>query len=305
MKKYHMYVLLFCVMVAWGFNVIATKLLVAAFLPVTMTAFRIFTAGCSVFIVLFLMKKVRRLTRREFLYVAFGALLNVVGHHYFLSVGLSKTTASNGGLILGLGPLLTSIMAVIFLGSAMSVLRVIGIVLGLSGVSFIVLEGGGIAGVSFGDVDVFLAILLQAASFILIKKASETLDPRLMTGYMLLIGSGFLFVLGLWMEPDGLAQMKHGSPGIWAVFFASAVLATAFGHMSYNYAIQAVGAAEASIFLNLTPFFSLLGAVVFLGEKLVFAQVAGFVMILGGVLLGSGSAEELYLNRKRKMRAAG
>ncbi|WP_414631776.1 DMT family transporter [Aneurinibacillus sp. UBA3580] len=301
LSKYRVYLILFCTMIVWGFNVTAVKVLVTNFMPVTMTAFRIFAAGVSVFIILFCFKKVRMLTKTEFRYIFFGGLLNVVAHHYFLSVGLTKTSASNGGLILGMGPLLTAILAALFLGNRFSVMRVIGILLGITGVSFIVLKGNsGINGISMGDVNVFVSVFAQAISFILIRKASSTLDPRLMTGYMLVIGSVFLFILGLFLEPGGIKSMAHGSIGMWVIFFASAIIATAIGHMIYNQAIGNVGAAESAIFLNLSPFFSLVGAAIFLGERIVMEQILGFIFILFGVLLGSGAFEEMRSNIKQK-----
>ncbi|MFB7140200.1 DMT family transporter [Gottfriedia sp. NPDC056225] len=300
LKKQQIYIILFCIMVVWGFNVIATKVLVENFMPVTMTAIRVFTAGVSVFIILFLIKKVRLLTKREFGYVFPAMLLNVVAHHYFLSIGLSQTSASNGGLILGMGPLLTALLSVFFLGSVMTFVRILGVLFGFAGVAFIVFQsGGGFHGVSHGDFYVFLAILAQASSFVLIKKASKTLDPRLMTGYMLVMGSIILFGISQILEPDGLASMVHHSAGIWAVFFASAVVATAMGHMLYNFALGKVGTTEAAIFLNLNPFFSLIGAVLFLGEKIVLTQVVGFILILIGVLFGSGVYEDLSRKIKR------
>ncbi|PGS51693.1 EamA family transporter [Bacillus sp. AFS041924] len=300
MKKQQIYIILFCIMVIWGFNVIATKILVEDFMPVTMTAIRVFTAGVSVFIILFLIKKVRLLTKREFGYVFPAMLLNVVAHHYFLSIGLSQTSASNGGLILGMGPLLTALLSVFFLGSVLTFVRVLGVLFGFAGVAFIVFQsGGGFHGVSHGDFYVFLAILAQASSFVLIKKASKTLDPRLMTGYMLVMGSIILFGISQILEPNGMASMVHHSAGIWAVFFASAVVATAIGHMLYNFSLGKVGTTEAAIFLNLNPFFSLIGAILFLGEKIVLTQVVGFILILIGVLFGSGVYEDLSRKYKR------
>ncbi|WP_377896987.1 DMT family transporter [Gottfriedia sp. OAE603] len=300
LKKQHIYLILFCIMVVWGLNVIATKILVANFMPVTMTAFRVFTAGISVFIILFLFKKVRKLTKKEFKYVFFAMLLNVVAHHYFLSIGLSQTSASNGGLILGMGPLLTALLSVFFLGSVLTFVRVLGVLFGFAGVAFIVLQSGeGFHGISHGDFYVFLAILAQAASFVLIKKVSRTLDPRLMTGYMLVMGSIILFGISQIVEPNGMASMLHHSTGIWAVFFSSAIIATAIGHMLYNYALGEVGTTEASVFINLNPFFSLIGAALFLGEKIVLTQVIGFVLILIGVVFGSGAFEEISRKMKR------
>ncbi|MGP7818483.1 DMT family transporter [Niallia sp. 01092] len=300
MKKSTIYFILLCVMVTWGMNVIATKVLVANFLPTTMTAFRIFTAGICVFIILFSLKKVRMLTKKEWVYVCLGALFNVVGHHYFLSIGLKNTSATNGGLILGMGPLLSTILAIIFLRSAVTVSKMVGVFFGLLGVYFIVLKGAnGWNGVSFGDLYMFISILSQAISFIMIKKVSNTLDPRLMTGFMLIIGSICLFMISLFTEPNGLASMAKGSFSVWLIFFSSAIIATALGHMAYNYAVGKIGVTEAAIFINLNPFFALVGAVLFLGETIVLSQDTGFVFIIVGILLGSGALEEFIRKMKR------
>ncbi|WP_254842659.1 DMT family transporter [Bacillus sp. MRMR6] len=296
------YILLVFVMLSWGLNVTATKIVVAAFLPVTITALRIFTAAIAVFIILFFLKKIRIPTRSELGYIIIAAFLNVVGHHYFLSLGLAKTSASNGGLILGLGPILTTIAAFFFLKTRITFIQLFGIILGLTGVSFIVLIGqGGISTISIGDVYVFISIFTQAFSFVMIKKISNTLDPRLMTGYMLLIGSGILFLISLIQEPNGLSQLQHGSFGIWVIFLSSAVIATAIGHTIYNYAIGKVGVSEAAIFINLSPFFSLVGAAFILGERITMTQILGFLFIILGVLLGSGALEEFSKHIKKRM----
>ena len=302
MSKIKIYIILFFVVASWGFNVTATKFLVANFTPVTMTAARIFVAGVFVFIFLFFMKKIRKLTKREWRVVIIASLFSVVGHQYFLSVGLTETTASNGGMILGTVPLMTAIMAIIFLKDRLTLIRVAGFLLGLLGVSFIVLVGSeGLSGISIGDVHVFFSVLAQAISFIIISVASPTLDPRLMTGYMLVIGSIGLFGIGIFQEPNGIDSLvSQTSIGIWAIFLASAVISTALGHMLYNDAIGKVGPAETAIFINLNPFFALVSAVIFLGESIGVTQILGFILILLGVLFGSGAYEEMRRKHKNK-----
>jgi drug/metabolite transporter (DMT)-like permease len=302
-QVYKIYLLLIFVMAAWGLNVTATKIIVSHFPPVTITALRVFTAGVSVFIILYFLGQLRIPSKKEWLYIFVGGLFNVVAHHYFLSIGLSKTSASNGGLILGLGPLLTTIMAFLFLHNRITLARITGILLGFIGVSFIVLKGHGrISTISLGDIYVFFAILAQAISFVIIKKISNTLDPRLMTGYMMVIGSLILFIISLIQEPEGLKSLSNRSVGVWLIFVASAVIATALGHTIYNYALGKVGVAESAIFINLNPFFSLVGAFLFLNEKISFTQVFGFIFILVGVLFGSGALEEIiYQSRHKNM----
>jgi drug/metabolite transporter (DMT)-like permease len=302
--KSKMYMILFGVMFAWGMNVIATKILVMNFMPVTMTAFRIFTAAASVFLILGIAKKVRIPTKKEWLYIGMGSMFNVVGHHYFLSLGLKETSATNGGLILGTAPLLTAILSIIFLNHKVTRWKVAGILAGFFGISFVILGNGGrVHHISVGDVYVFLSILSQSISFIIISKSAKTLDPRLMTGYMLFIGSCALFLISIVLEPNGLQSMSKGTADIWAVFFLSAIVATACGHMMYNYAVGKLGAAESSIFINLNPFFALIGSFLFLGEHIALKQMLGFIFIILGVVFGSGAYEEIARRplRKRKM----
>ncbi|WP_253701702.1 DMT family transporter [Bacillus sp. FJAT-27445] len=302
-KNLRIYAILVAVMAAWGLNVIATKIIVTTFSPVAITSLRILVAGITVFLVLALLKKIRKPTRHEFIYTFIASIFNVVCHHYFLSLGLTKTTASNAGLILGLGPLLSAILAAIFLGSRFTALRTAGVLAGLAGVSFIVLENGtGVGSVSIGDLFIFLSILTQAGSFILIKKVSRTMDARLMTGYMLLFGSIILFLISLVQEPGALSGIFKAPAGVWPVFFASAIIATALGHMAYNSAISKVGVAESAIFINLSPFFSLIGAAVFLNETITYSHLAGFILILFGVMLGSGAIEEWNASGKKLYR---
>jgi drug/metabolite transporter (DMT)-like permease len=301
MSSMKIYFILIGVMVIWGFNVSFVKILVDHMLPVTITSFRIFTAALTVFLVLGFSRRIRFPHKNEWLYIVGGSLLSVIFHHYFLSTGLSHTSATNGGLILGMGPLLTVILSMFFFKKKPTFLTGSGFILGGIGVSITVLFGSGqLQGINVGDFEVFLAILSQAFSFILINKASKTMDPVLLTGYMLLIGSIVLFILSLKLEPTGLASLANSTPSIWVIFLLSAVLSTGLGHMLYNYSIGQVGAAEASIFLNLNTFFSIVGAALFLSEAIQPAHYIGFFFIVSGVFLGSGTLEALILQRRKR-----
>jgi drug/metabolite transporter (DMT)-like permease len=286
----------------WGINVSALKVIVESFMPVTITSLRIFAASLTVFIILSLSKMVRLPKKKEWYYVTGGAIFSVVLHHYFLSTGLTMTSAANTGLILGMGPVLTVIFATVILKRKPSRLQLTGFIFGFIGVSFTVLasNGGGIEAVNLGDFYILLSILAQALSFIVIKQAAESMDPRLLTGYMLLIGSAVLFLISLWREPDGIASLNNANASVWLVFLFSAVIATGVGHMAYNYAISQLGPAETSIFLNLNTFFSIIGAAIFLNETILFSHFIGLLFIVSGVILGSGGLEAWMLEKRRK-----
>ncbi|GAA0316455.1 DMT family transporter [Bacillus carboniphilus] len=301
MKDLRIYIILTIVMFVWGVNLPIVKYLTAQMGPVTMTALRILIAATTVFIILAIMGLIRKPSRKEWLYIGLGAVLNVALHHYFISVGLTMTSGTNAGLILGTGPMLTAIFGSLILRLFPTKLQWIGFLLGLSGVSLTVIAGnGGASSVSLGDLFVFLAIFAQVLSFMVITKAAKTMDPRLLTAYMFLFGSILLFITGFIQEPGEMAAFATVPGVFWLAILASGMGATAVGHMLYNFSIGIVGPSKSAIFINLNTVFSLIGAAILLNEKITSIHLIGLVLIIGGVLLGSGAVEQMMKNRKKK-----
>lgn len=299
------YALLTTAMIIWGFNLPLLKYLLLYVGPVTMTTFRILLACITVFIILAPSKLIRMPTKTEWKYIVGGAFLNVVLHHYFLNMGLERTTGTNAGLILGTGPVLTVISVSLILRNYPSKIQWIGVLSGLIGVSSVVLAGGGLAGLALGDIYVFLAILVQVLSFLVISKAARTLDPRLMTAYMMVIGSIILFFISLIQEPGEIQAFATVPTSFWLAFAASGIIGTAVGHMLYNYSVGKVGPSKAAIFINFNTLFSLLGSVLFLGEIITARHLIGFLFIIAGVILGSGAAEDLWKKRREQQEKTG
>ncbi|TMW73433.1 DMT family transporter [Alteribacter natronophilus] len=293
------YITLFLVMIVWGFNVVAVKYLVDHFPPVAMQGGRILIAAVSALIVLWFLKDLRKLRLSEWGWIACAALFGQLGHHSLLAIGLTGTTASNASLILGLIPVTTALLAILFLNDRLTKLRGIGIAAGFAGVAVVVTQNGDTAYMARGDFLVFLSMISQAVSFIFIKKISGSVSPRQLTGVMLLIGSLMLLGLSFLLENPGSEAVTGHSGLVWLVFFSSAVLATGLGHILYNAAIHRIGAGQTAIFNNLVPFFALVGAFFLLGETILLTQIAGFVLIVTGVILGTGYADMKIRQRKK------
>ena len=204
MKQWKIYAMLLLVMFFWGANVPILKYLVAEVPPVTLTGFRILVAGIVVILILWKMKLIRKPFKHEWKYIFLGTITNVVGHHYFLNMGLSITSGTHGGLILGTGPILTAISAAIILKYFPTKVQWIGLLLGLAGLSLAVLVGGETQGANIGDFYVFLAIFAQVLSYMVISKAARTLNPLLMTAYMMLIGAPIIILISFIQEPGAI-----------------------------------------------------------------------------------------------------
>ncbi|WP_434399920.1 DMT family transporter [Planococcus sp. 11815] len=302
MTPWKVYGILTSVMVVWGFNLAAVKYLLEFVDPVTLTAFRILLAGVTVLIILASLGMMRWPKRSDWKYILLGALLNVVAHHYFLSQGLAITSGTNAGLILGTGPMLTAVLVSLIMRNVPSRLQWLGVFIGFAGVATTVMVGSDSAsGLSLGDILVFISILAQVFSYIVIANAARSLDPRLLTGYMLVTGAIVLFIIALIQEPGEIAAFGEVPSSFWLAFFFSGMLGTAVGHMLYNYSIGQAGPTKAAIFMNLNTLFSLVAASLILGETITPGHLIGLVLIVIGVIFGSGAAEDLLRKRRKRL----
>lgn len=293
------YILLFIVMFIWGMNLSALVVLVSEVDPITLTSLRVFTAGVVVLILARMMGIFRLPTAAEWKTIGIITIFNVTFHHGLLAVGLTKTSGANASVIIGSLPILTVVLTAIFLKQMLSRARILGFILGFIGIVLTSIAGSdGFGSISSGDLIVFLSIFSQAFSFILISKLNPTFDPRLLTGYMLIVGSLFIFILAVVIERDITQLSALFSWKIGSVFLFSAIGATALGHMVYNYAVRNVGPAEIAIFANLSTLFALIGSAIFLKEAILLNHYIGLIFIIIGVFFGTGAYE--YVVRKRR-----
>lgn len=293
------YTLLLLVMIVWGFNLSALVVLVHAVEPMTLTSLRIFTAGIAVLFMSKLIGIFRLPTKTEWKTIVIISMFNVAIHHTLLAIGLTKTSGANASVILGSLPLMTMILTAIFLKQILPRIRILGFVFGFIGIMLTSIAGSdGIGAISYGDLLIFLSLLSQAYSFILISKLNPTFDPRLLTGYMLIVGSFFIFIVSLITEKNVGQLVTLLSLKLGAVFLFSSVVATAFGHMVYNYATRKVGPAETAIFTNLNTLFALFGAAIFLREAILATHYIGLILIVIGVFFGTGAYEYIVLKRR-------
>src|SRR5699024_9635899 len=160
-----------------GFNVAALATLVKEIDPITMTALLILTAGIMVLVISKIMCIFRLPTKAEWKTIGLITIFNVVLHHSFLAMGLTKTADINAGIILVETTLLTMIISIIFLRNSVSTIRIIGIIAGIAGILFTSLAGNdSFTSISSGDGYFFLCMVAQAISFFLIGRVNPTFD---------------------------------------------------------------------------------------------------------------------------------
>lgn len=289
-------------MFLWGINVSLLKLLVLHIPPLVMQGTRIFLAGITLFLILLVMRKKIVYKEMPWNYVLLASLLGVIAHHSLLATGIQQTSAVKASLILGLAPLFTAIIAVATRATSLTKLRFTGFVIGFLGIVIAVVDDvSAVTAFVLGDVYVLVSIIVQAFSFFIIRKITLTIPPLVLTAYMLTIGSMVMVVYSLILTPTSFLAFTQLDGKLWAVLLFSAICATAVGHSLFNSMIKKIGTAETAIFNNLSTIFALIGAVVILNEQMHFSQIFGCMLIIIGVLIGTGGVEEWIRKRKQKV----
>jgi len=163
-------------------------------------------------------------------------------------------------------------------------LRLVGILLGLAGVSILagVHPAGGWHGV-LGTVVIVLASISYAASNLYAGK-------RMAVGGPVLAASSMTVALVV-LLPFALLSLPAHAPGWKSVGSAVSLglLGTALAQILSYRMIRVYGSSRAVLVAYMLPAFALFYGAVFLGERVSLQKLAGLVLILGGVALGAGA----------------
>ena len=164
-------------------------------------------------------------------------------------------------------------------------LRLVGFLVGLVGVG--VLAGvhpkGGWWGVA-GTLAVVVASVSYAAGSLWGQRLIERTSSLTLSAASMLGGLVVLLLPGLWQLPTHLPGWKESGSVL-----ALAVIGTALAQIILYRVLRSDGAARVSLDTYLLPMTALFYGVVLLGEPLTWQELAGMVLILGGVAFGSGA----------------
>lgn len=200
----------------------------------------------------------------------------------FEALALKNTSASQASMITTMLPLLVAVASGIFLAERFSLQNIIGLGLAMAG-AFGLSIGGDINEQApsplLGNLYEFLAMVCATAYTIAIKKLTSRYSPLFLTAVQAWVGALFFLPMLLLPQihvPDNFILIPTAA----IVYLGLAVTIVAYG--SYNYALSAMDAGKASIYVNLIPLFTiLLSWIVFKESFSLFQYCAGFVIFFG------------------------
>lgn len=283
-EKWLGYACLAAAMALVGSTVVASKIIAAGLPPFTATALR-FAMALPCFAVLMAATGARlpRLSRRDWLLLAAQAIAGSVGYTTLLIAGLQRTTAVDGGIMLGTLPLVTAGIAIVLLGERPGKATLAAIAAAGVGVWLMMRNAANADGASswLGNALILGAVLCEGL-FILLNKRLRTSVPALaLSTIMTALGLAFSALASVAESPW---RLDMSGDALMAVAYY-AVVPTVGGFLLWYAGAARVQGSEAALFTALAPVSAVLLAAGLLGETLESTQRWGMACVLGAVLL--------------------
>ncbi len=211
----------------------------------------------------------------------------VVGSTTILFIALNFTTALNVSLINAVQPVLTVLLAVVFLKDRVTKVRILGIFSALLGVVIMLSMGDWavLTNLQFNVGDLLaLAAIFGLASYALnLRKLPKELS--VVESLFGITVAGSLMLLPFYIVESMFYATVPVSTSTVIVVVELALLVSVFGNLMWNLGNKIIGPSRAAIFINLIPLFGAILAVAFLGEKIFIYHLVGALMICLGVWL--------------------
>lgn len=280
--------LLFAAMsVLWGIPYLFIKDAVDSFSPPAVVAIR--TLGAAVLLLPFALRaRSLRPALRVWPWVLLFGALEMAGPFVLLSHAEQTLPSGMTGLLVATVPLFAAVIG-FFTGDrgALSLTRILGLVVGFTGVAIVVAGSGLGAGegglLAVGEV-LLVAVLYSIAPFVVAAKLRSIPALGTITLALLFIGIGYLPLAVL---------TQHETPTLRSVVSVSAltVLCTAVAFLFFFALIREVGPSRAPLFTYVNPVVAIVLGAVVLGEHLGFGLLIGLpIVILGCWMAATGGS---------------
>jgi drug/metabolite transporter (DMT)-like permease len=275
-----LYIGLFCLL--WSFAFVAGKIGVTDCPPLILLTARFSLAGILI-LGISALREGWELSWRDLMVFA---ILGVANNALYLGLGytgLQTVSAGLGGLVVSANPVFTAVLAAAFLGEALTWRKVVGLLLGIAGVTFIVWHR-----LSVGT-DHLQGILFTLASLASIV-AGTILFKLLAPKGSLWIGNGIQNLAG------GLALLPFAytlsdvsdivpSARLMGAFAFLVLGGSILAYLLWFHLLKVCGATAASAYHFLMPPLGMLFAFLVLGEHLEIRDLLGIIPVALGVYL--------------------
>lgn len=274
------------VTVMWGVSFVATRVAVAEIPPLTLALARFGLAG--VVMAPWIVRDLGRVHGgwADHARLVLVGVLGITAAFVLENLGLERTTATHGSLIVATTPLATAFAEAVWRRSWPDGHVLAGLTLSLTGVVLIVGRDDGGAASLAGDLLMAGTVVVWVAYSFLVARLATRYSTALITNLGILWGIVTLLPLAA-VEITFRPLMRPGPEAVVAVVFLG-LACSAVAYLWWNRALQVLGVTATNSLIYCVPVVAVAAAVLTLGEPLTREVVLGGALVVGGVATANG-----------------
>lgn len=273
--------LVFALALGWGFNWIASRIILEWLPPWTMRALGIGLGTATLLLAAALGRIRLTLSRQQIAHVTAAAVLNVIIFNVCSAYAQVFGTTSRAVVIAYSMPIWAAILARIVLKEELDRLRLLALTLCLGGLLILILPQARV-GFPIGALFALGCAWSWAGGTIYLKWASISAPSLAVTAWQLLIGF-FALAVGMFLA-DGLPQAIDLPPRIWFWIAYNGLIGLGLTYLIWFVVVDRLPAITASVGALLVPVIGVTASAVLIGEVPSVGDAIGFALIFVAAL---------------------
>lgn len=262
------------VALVWGMGVLFAKAAIETFPPILLMCFRF---GLTALILVWFV----RIPRGHLGQLFWIAIVSAAIQYSLVFTGLKGLDASIAVLVLQLEVPFLTLIGALFLGEQTGLRKWIGIAMAFAGVALI--AGEPRVAAAWGSVAMVIAGSVSWAFGQAMVRRMQGIDGLTTTAWVAVMATPQLLVMSLIFETGQVAAIRTAGPLVWITVAYLGFGMTALGYGMWYTLVRNNPISQVAPFLLLLPVFGVIGAHLFLGERLAPLALAGGVVVIAGV----------------------
>lgn len=295
--KYYVYIVFS--MLFWGMSFIWSKIALSEFEPITLIFFRLVLSAIVLTLIVRLSRnteKIAKADRKWFLLLALAEPF-----FYFLgeNFGLQYVSPAVTSAIIATIPLVTPLVAFIFLKEHIDKYTITGIFISFAGIIYMLVNRDLSLNASLkGIALLFLAVFSAVVYTFFIRKLANKYKAITILTWQNIIGAIYFLPFFIVFDLPQVLTLQPSMQTIMAIVQLS-IFASGLAFWLFIIVVAKLGMVKANIFTNLIPVFTVVFAYFIIGELITLQKVTGIILVITGIVVSQIPAvRTIYANRR-------
>lgn len=283
----------FAIYFIWGSTYLWNKIAVTELPAFMLAGIRFVVAGSLIFLIATCLGLPLKISKKQFKNTVFAGFLFLTFGNGVVVWALKFVDSSFAALEVSAQPLVVLLMMRLLQGKKIQPMSVIGVVLGIIGISLLVGQKAIVSqdGAALGMVLIFLCMLSWSYGSLFVGKADLPANFFVNTGYQMLTSGFSLLLISSVLGENWTSPNEWSQPVIWSMFlliiFGSIVTFTAF-----NYLLRIVSPEKVATSSYVNPIIAMILGWYFLNEHITVQSALASIVLLTGVY---------FINTKKRL----